>query len=105
MRVLLDQGVPAPLRHALAGHDVSTAAEMGWSELDNGSLLVAAERSFDAFVTTDQNLGYQQNLANRRLAILVLPTTSWPRLRAHAPRIAAAVGALRPGAFVELALP
>lgn len=56
MRVLFDQGTPAPLRGALTAHVVSTAYEMGWSALSNGDLLDAAEAQFDAFVTTDQNL-------------------------------------------------
>lgn len=105
MRILLDQGTPAPLRRALAGHSVATAYEEGWDTLSNGELLAAAERSFDAFVTTDQNLPYQQNLTGRRLAILVLPTTSWPRLQPHAAAIAAAVVALRPGELQEWSFP
>ena len=104
MRILFDQGTPAPLRHTLAGHTISTAYEMGWAKLENGDLLSAAEASFDAFITTDQNLRYQQSLAGRRLAILVLPTTSWPMIQLHLPKVAAAVNALRPGDFVELAL-
>jgi hypothetical protein len=102
MRILFDQGAPAPLRHALPGHSVSTAYEMGWTELDNGALLTAAEASFDALVTTDGNLPYQQNLGGRSLAILILPTTSWPKIRAHSAQIVAAVKALRPGDVVEL---
>jgi hypothetical protein len=51
---------------------------MGWSEFDNGSLLAAAENDFDALITTDQSMRYQQNPIGRRLAILVLPTTNWP---------------------------
>lgn len=62
MRILLDQGTPAPLRDRLRDHVVSTAFEMGWAELDNGALLKAAEQSFDILITTDQNLRYQQNL-------------------------------------------
>jgi hypothetical protein len=104
MRILFDHGTPAPLRRALSGHAVATAFEMGWTELDNGALLKAAEAEFDVLVTTDQNLRYQQNLAEFQLAILVLPTTSWPTLRVHETRIAAAVNVLRPGDFVELRL-
>lgn len=64
MRVLFDQGTPAPLRHGLAGHQVDTAFERGWSRLENGALITAAEAAgFDALVTTDKNLKYQQNLA------------------------------------------
>jgi len=76
MRILFDQGTPAPLRNALTPHIVETAYEKGWSNLSNGDLLNAAENNlFDLFVTTDQNLRYQQNLSGRKLAILVLPTT------------------------------
>jgi hypothetical protein len=105
VRVLFDQGTPNPLRHALAAHLVSTAGEIGWSGLSNGDLLDAAEAQFDAFVTTDQQLRYQQNLAVRRLAILVLPFASWRRLRSHLPAIVAALDALKVADYVELALP
>ena len=102
MKILFDQGTPAPLRRLLAGHSISTAYEMGWAKLENGDLLSAAEAAFDAFITTDQNLRYQQNLAGRRLAILVLPTTSWPMIQLHLPKVAVAVNTLRLGDFVEL---
>ncbi|HET7291002.1 MAG TPA: hypothetical protein VFM88_01125 [Vicinamibacteria bacterium] len=102
MRVLFDQGTPVPLRHALSKHTVATAYEQGWSKLDNGLLLKEAEGAFDAFVTTDKNLQHQRNLTGRRLAILVLPTTSWPEIRQHQDEVAAAVDVLRPGDFVEL---
>lgn len=105
MKILFDQGTPAPLRHALVGHDVSTASEMGWAELDNGDLLVAAEAAFDGLITTDKNLRHQQNLSGRRLAILVLSTTSWPRISRHVGLVVAAVNALRPGDFRELIIP
>jgi hypothetical protein len=102
MRILFDHGTPAPLRRALTGHTVSTAFEMRWTELDNGALLKAAERDFDALITTDQNLRYQQNLSRQRLDILVLPTTSWPKIQAHEAEVVAAVNALRPGDVVEI---
>ena len=102
MRILFDQGTPAPLRKSLAHHDVATAYEMGWSLLTNGNLLKEAEASFDVFVTTDQSLQYQQNLTGRRVAILTLWTTSWPKLQRHLPEIVAAIGKLNAGDFVEL---
>jgi hypothetical protein len=102
MRILFDHGTPAPLRHSLVGHTISTAHEMTWGELDNGALLKAAEGQFDVLVTTDQNLRYQQNLVGRSLAILVLPTTSWPKIRDQGPRIVTAINALRAGDVVEL---
>jgi hypothetical protein len=102
MRILFDQGTPVPLRQLLAGHGVSTAFEMGWSELGNGALLAAAEGAFDVLTTTDKNLRYQKDLVGRDLAILVLPTTSWPVIRTHAAQVIAAINALRPGEYVEL---
>lgn len=102
LKVLFDQGTPAPLRSVLTGHTISTAFEMGWASLDNGALLKAAEAAFDALITTDQNLRYQQNLTGRRLAILVLPTTSWPTIQKHVAEITVALNGLRPGEFREL---
>jgi predicted nuclease of predicted toxin-antitoxin system len=102
MKIFFDQGTPAPLRRALRGHAVSTAHEMGWGELDNGELLAAAEAEFDVLVTTDKNLRHQQNLAGRRLAIVILPTTSWPELRARETQILDAINALRPGEVVDV---
>jgi predicted nuclease of predicted toxin-antitoxin system len=102
MKIVFDQGTPVPLRRALGEHTIATAYELGWAELDNGELLAAAENEFDVVVTTDQNLRHQQKLAGRRLAILILPTTSWPALRAREAQIAAAINALRPGDIVEL---
>ena len=106
MRVLFDQGTPAPLRHLLAGHEVSTAYERGWSTLDNGELLAAAQsHGFQVLVTTDTNLKYQQNLASRSIAILVLGTTSWPRIKAAAEAVISAVDATTRGTYVEVAIP
>jgi len=102
MRILFDQGTPSPLRHALAGHSVSTAYELGWASLANGDLLDAAERSFDVLVTTDQNLPYQQNLKGRRLAIVILPTTSWPKLENRVRELEATLAALEPSSVTRL---
>ena len=102
MRILFDQGTPVPLRRHLSGHSVSTAYELGWSDLANGDLLAKAESQFDLMMTTDQNLRYQQNLKGRTLAILVLPTTSWPEIQKHTSDVASAVSGMKPGGYVEL---
>jgi hypothetical protein len=102
MRILFDQGTPAPLRRALTGHVVSTAYEMGWAQLSNGALLRAAEAQFDALITTDRSLRYQQSIAGLRLAILVLPTTNWPNIHVHEAAVVTAIDALRAGDVVEL---
>jgi len=102
VRILLDQGTPAPLRTILVGHQVSTAYELGWSTLSNGELLAAAEDEFDVLITTDRNLRHQQNLTGRRLSILVLPTTSWPRLREHTETILRETLSMVPGEYRAL---
>ena len=104
MRILFDQGTPVPLRDHLPGHSVETAYEKGWSALRNGELLAKAEAAFDLLITTDRNLRHQQYLDERRIAILVLPTTSWPRLQKIASQIAAAVASLQPGQYLEVPL-
>jgi hypothetical protein len=61
VKILFDQGTPVPLRRFLASHEVVTAFDRGWGELQNGDLLRAAEADgFAAIITTDQNLRYQQ---------------------------------------------
>lgn len=84
---------------------MKTAYELGWSTLRNGELLARAEEQFDVLVTTDRNLQFQQNLAQRKLAVVVLPTTSWPRLRTVAAGIAAFVLTVPPGEIREFPLP
>jgi hypothetical protein len=101
--VLFDQGTPAPLRHALVGHIVETTYERGWSRLKNGELIAAAESAgFEVFITTDKNLKYQQNLVGRRMAIVVLHTTSWPRIQDALPRVVAAVTTSNKGGYIEV---
>ena len=103
MRILFDQGTPVPLRRYLHPHDVDTADERRWSTLQNGDLLNAAEGAgYDVFITTDQNLRYQQNLSDRLICILVLCTTSWPRIRDHVADVVAALGNLPDSGYDEL---
>jgi len=97
MNVLLDACVPRPLREHLTGCTVQTAQEMGWGQLKNGDLLRAAEEHFDVFVTSDKNIKDQQNLAGRKLAILVLPTNDWTVLRVKADIVLSALQKLSPG--------
>lgn len=79
---------------------MSTAYELGWATLKNGELLAVAESNgFDVFVTTDTNLAYQQNLSNRKIAIVVLSTTSWPRIQKSVAAIVSAIDAARPNSY------
>ncbi len=103
MKVLFDQNAPRPLARFMAHHDVVRAAELDWSELRNGDLLRAAEEAgFDVFVTADRNLSYQQNLKDRRLAIVLLPSGQRPEVEPHLPAVIAAVDGSEPGDFVDL---
>ena len=82
---------------------METAFERGWSNLRNNALLDRAEaEGFELLITTDQSLRHQQNLAGRRLSVLVLLSTSWPRIEARAERIAAAIDRIAPGECVEV---
>jgi hypothetical protein len=106
VRVLFDQGTPAPLRQRLPLHSVETAHERGWSTLRNGDLLQAAESAgFEVMITTDQKLQYQQDLAVRRIAIVVLSTTSWPRIQAATEIVADAVARSATERFIEISIP
>ncbi len=102
---LLKPSAPAPLRNDLAGHSVKTAHEMGWSGLDNGNLLREAENQFDLVITTDQNLRYQQNLKGRKIAILVLSTTNWPRIEQHKSIVVDAVNSIPSAGYTEIQIP
>ena len=103
MKILFDQGTPVPLRRYLHPHSVDTTAERGWSTLQNGDLLTQAESdNYDAFITTDRNLKYQQNLSGRKIRILALTTTSWPRIRKKTDQVRTALENLEEGGYTEV---
>lgn len=78
MRVFFDECVPRPLRKLLTAYEIKTAQEMGWGRMKNGELVRQAETGgFGVFVNSDQNLQYQQNLQDRKIALLVLWTNVW----------------------------
>lgn len=106
MRILFDQGAPAPLRNHLVAHQISTAFELGWGRVENGELLTLAEEGgFEVLVTTDQNLKYQQNLITRKIAIVVLSSTSWPRIQTILKLVVDAVGGAQAGSYAEIFVP
>jgi hypothetical protein len=105
MRVLFDHGTPAPLRSFLRGHTVRKTQELGWDTLNNGELLKAAEdAAFELFLTTDKNIRYRQNLAERVIAIVVLGNSRWPLVQRHVDRVVAAVNGAKPGTYTEVAI-
>jgi hypothetical protein len=106
MKVLFDQNIPHDLRAYLSADEVSTSAELGWDELENGDLLMAAEAAgFDVFVTGDQSLSYQQNLSARMIAIVELTKNNWPSIEPNVPRIVAAIRCATPGSYQVIDFP
>jgi predicted nuclease of predicted toxin-antitoxin system len=76
MRLLLDECVPARLGRALPTHQVSTVSQEGWSGVKNGKLLVLASTKFDALITVDKNLPYQQNASALPVTVFVMDALS-----------------------------
>lgn len=79
---------------------MTTVQLQGWTGVQNGELIRLIDGHFDVFVLADKNLRYQQNFAERRIALVELPTNRWPILRALAPKIAAAVNQATPGCYI-----
>ena len=103
MKVLFDHGTPAPLRRHLPGHTVDRSAENGWDRLENGELIQKAEEEgYDVIVTTDQGMRHQQNLSDRRISIVVLLTTAWPRIQHRTEEVREAIEAVPPGELREV---
>ena len=104
MRLLLDESVPVRLRRSLPSHSVKTVVEMGWGGVKNGALLTLAAKEFDAFLTVDKNLPYQQNVANLPVAVIVLEAYS-NELGALLPLVHTleqVLGSLQPCTFIRV---
>ena len=104
-RVLLDENLTHKLRLLLTGHTVITAQYQGWAGKSNGDLITLAETvGFDVLVTADKNLSYQQNMSDRRVALVVLSAGREKIVLAGASRILSAIDAAQPNSytFVDL---
>lgn len=104
MLVLFDNGTPRTLaRYLIDRHNVTEARARGWERLGNGDLLAVAEaEGFEVLVTTDRNIRYQQNLAGRKIAIVVLGKGRWTLIKVRVTQVVAAVNAAMPGSFTEV---
>jgi hypothetical protein len=103
MKILFYQRTPAPIRRFLTGHEVDTVFEKGWDQLKNGDLLaVAILNGYDVLVSTDQSLRHQHDLCRIRLGIVILMTTSWPRISRKTPAVAQAVHDVTVGHLIEV---
>lgn len=106
MRLLLDESLPRGLKRHLSAHEVATVPDQGWAGKSNGELLRLAEGEFDAFLTADQNVEYQQNLGAYNLAVIVLaaPTTRLQDLEALIPAVLNALEVTKSGEVVRVSL-
>lgn len=101
-KVILDENLPIPLRHHLADFDVVTVQYQGWSGIQNGDLIALIDGRFDVFLTADQNLRYQQNLRDRRIAIIELPFIRRSSITLWVERIRTAILSARPGDYIHI---
>lgn len=106
MNILFDHNTPNRLAPHLKGHEVTKAKERGWDRLENGDLLVAAEKAgFHLLLTADKNMRYQQNLSHRKIALIDLGKSPWPLVTNRIPEILAAVNAATVGGFADVDIP
>jgi hypothetical protein len=104
MKILFDQGTPAPLRRSLDDHQVDTVFERGWDQLKNGDLLsIAILNGYEVLISTDQSLRHQHDLRKLQLGIVVLMTTSWPRISRNTIAVIEAVEKVQIGVILEVA--
>jgi predicted nuclease of predicted toxin-antitoxin system len=106
MKLLLDECLPRKMRFLFSGsgHHCETVREAGFGGKENGELLSLAEGKFDVLITVDKNLKHQQNISNRRIAILVVRAASndIDDIRPHLPEMLAGLHSIKPGQIVEV---
>jgi hypothetical protein len=103
--ILLDQNAPRGLRQILFDLDVKSAYEMGWDALSNGKLLAAAEAAgFEIMLTGDQNIRTEQNLAGRKIALVVVSTNHWDTVKADSAAIVSACAGAGEGTYTLVGL-
>jgi hypothetical protein len=102
VRVLLDECVDRRLAREITGHEVTTVPDAGWAAAKNGDLLALAENGFDAFVTVDRNLSFQQRLPRFAIAVVILRARSnrLVDLRPLVPRLLEALSAAKRGEVI-----
>jgi hypothetical protein len=107
MRILLDECLPRKLKYSIIGHDVATVQERGWSSKKNGELLRLMNGTVDVFLTSDQNLRYQQNLTTLGFSIIVLvvPDNRLPTLQRLIPQVQSLLDTITLGSVIEVLPP
>jgi predicted nuclease of predicted toxin-antitoxin system len=104
MRILLDESLPRRLAQELSGHEVQTVQSRGWAGLKNGELLRLANAEFQALLSGDQNLEYQQNMAGLAIAVVVLVAVNnrIESLRPFVPEVLKVLAIIQPGQLVRV---
>ncbi len=104
MKLLLDECVTRHLKRDLAGHEVHTVEDAGFKGLENGDLLKAASGAYEVLITVDQNLPYQQNIADLSIAVLILAAkkNSYVRLKPLVPRALNALESMKVGDVIRI---
>jgi len=102
VKILVDESLPRYLKRVLAEHEAQTVQEMGWGGIKNGPLLALAESTFDVFLSGDKNLRYQQNLAGRRLAVIVFPSNRLSVVKTLEDKLKSRIAQVQAGDYIEL---
>ena len=102
MKILVDECLPSYLKSLFPDYSAETVQGAGWAALKNGPLLKLAEGAFDVFLTSDQNLRYQQNLKGRKIAIILFPSNRLAVVQEYEAKLRQALSKIQPGDFVEL---
>lgn len=105
MKIVLDEMMPRQFAASLGDHEVDHVVSLGWSHIVNGKLLSLCQNAgFEAFITKDSGLPFQQNLKGRTIAIIVLKTKTqnFDELIALAPQILSLVATLKPGSVTQV---
>jgi hypothetical protein len=102
LKILLDEGVPKIIQNRLRNHSISNVEEMGWRGIKNGALLDLMAGKFQILITTDKNFPFQQNLKQRQISAVVIPTNDVPSVIEMLPQIESALATIAPGEFIAL---
>jgi len=102
MKIIIDECVPHIVKKRLPEREIKTVQEMGWAGVKNGELLKLVEAEFDVFITSDKNLRYQQNLKDRAIAVLLLPSNQVPVIESLLSQIDETLEKIKPNDFLEI---
>mgnify|MGYP003452250853 CR=1 FL=1 len=101
-RVILDENLPVRLRDHLVEFEVVTVQYQGWAGILNGELIQLIDGNFDVFVTGDKHLRYQQNLRNRTIAIIEVPSTDWRAILELLDKLKMAISKSAAGGYIQI---